>query len=106
MARDGLQRIASSRLFQARESAKAWSCGLSLQHFVSPVSYILCPCCVWRSLALLYIAQCCDKSNKSPQPPPTAAGNLTLLAFAADRRAAVDVDRKAAMLAADVPHSS
>ena len=38
--------------------------------------------------------------------PPTAAVNVTLLAFAADRPAAVDMDRKAAAPAADVPCSN
>jgi len=33
--------------------------------------------------------------------PPTAAVNVTLLAFAADRRAAVNMDRKAAAPAAE-----
>jgi len=38
--------------------------------------------------------------------PPTAAVNVTLLAFAADRRAAVNMDRKAAAPAADAPCSN
>ena len=37
---------------------------------------------------------------------PTAAVNVTLLALAADRRAAVDTDRKAAAPAADAPCSN
>jgi len=39
-------------------------------------------------------------------PMPTSANNVTQLAFAADRRAAVDVDRKVAVPAAEAPCSN
>jgi len=39
-------------------------------------------------------------------PMPTSANNVTQLAFAADRRAAVDVDQKVAVPAAEAPCSN
>jgi len=73
-------------------------CIASFVYFVSllclEVAHITLHCTVLRQ-----IKQVCSASSYG-------SWKLTLLAFAADRRAAVDVDRKAAMLAADMPHSS